>query len=50
MPQSQLPVHTHFIFILFFFKKKRTKERVRESETTAGLHIGGMIAFSISHL
>ena len=33
-------------------KKKRTKERERErvSETTADLHIGGMIAFSISHL
>jgi hypothetical protein len=29
--------------------KKKTK-RERESETPASLHIGGMIAFSISHL
>ena len=54
MPQSQLPVHTHFIFIFIFIfsKKKKEQERERErvSETTAGLHIGGMIAFSISHL
>ena len=56
MPQSQLPVHTHFIyffFLLFFQKKKeqkRERERERVSETTAGLHIGGMIAFFISHL
>jgi hypothetical protein len=41
-PQSQLLVHTH----VFFIKKKREKKR----ETPAGLYIGGMIAFSISHL
>jgi hypothetical protein len=43
-PQSQLLVHTH----VFFLKKK--KEREKERETPAGLHIGGVIAFSISHL
>ena len=39
-PQSQLFVHTHVL--------KRESERV--SETPAGLHIGGVITFSISHL
>jgi hypothetical protein len=33
---------------MFFFLKK--KEREKERETPAGLHIGGVIAFSISHL
>jgi hypothetical protein len=37
-PQSQLLVHTH----VFFLKRK--------SETPVGLHVGGMIVFSISHL
>jgi hypothetical protein len=32
------------------FLKKMKKERKRESETPASLHIGGMIAFSISHV
>jgi hypothetical protein len=39
---------------MFFQKKKQKKQkktkRERESETPASLHIGGMIAFSISHL
>jgi hypothetical protein len=34
---------------MLFFKKKKIKGE-RESETPAGLHIGGMIAFSISYL
>jgi len=29
---------------------EREREREREIETPTGLHIGGMIAFSISHL
>jgi hypothetical protein len=38
---------------MFFKKKTKTKQkqkRERESETPASLHIGGMIAFLISHL
>jgi hypothetical protein len=29
---------------------KKKKERKRESETPADLHVGGVIAFSMSHL
>jgi hypothetical protein len=31
-------------------ERKRERERERERETPAGLYIGGMIAFLISHL
>jgi hypothetical protein len=31
-------------------KEKKRKKKEKESETPASLHIGGMIAFSISHL
>jgi len=31
-------------------ERKRERERERERETLDGLHIGGMIAFLISHL
>jgi len=31
-------------------KKSKNKKNNKEREAPAGLHIGGMIAFSISHL
>jgi hypothetical protein len=41
-------VHTH----VFLKERERERERERENEreTPAGLHIGDMIVFSISHL
>jgi len=35
---------------MIFLKKERNKERKKEKESPAGLHIGGMIVFLISHL
>jgi len=35
---------------MFSKERERERERERESETPVGLHIDGMIAFSITHL
>ena len=42
--------HNYLYIHMFWSKIKRERERERKSETPAGLHIGSMIAFSISHL
>jgi hypothetical protein len=45
-PREDVSHNHNYLYIYIFSKKKKQRKR----ETPAGLHIGGMIAFSISYL
>jgi len=46
-PREDVSHNHNYLYIHMFSKKKKSE---RKSETPTGLHIGGMITFSISHL